>query len=49
MQWDEQLEAKVAALTPQQVNEALKRHLDPASISIVKGGDFKKAGVFQQQ
>jgi zinc protease len=48
MQWDEQLEAKVAALTPQQVNEALKRHLDPASISIVKGGDFKKAGVYQQ-
>ena len=41
MDWDAQLEAKVAALTPQQVNEALKRHFDPASISIVKGGDFK--------
>jgi zinc protease len=48
MDWDAQFEAKVAALTPQQVNDALKRHLDPASISIVKGGDFKKAGVFQQ-
>lgn len=48
MQWDADLEAKVEALTPQQVNEALKRHLDPATISIVKGGDFKKAGVYQQ-
>lgn len=48
MDWDAQLEAKVAALTPQQAADALKKHLDPASISIVKGGDFKKAGVYQQ-
>jgi zinc protease len=48
LQWDEQLEAKVAALTPQQVNDALKRHLDPSALSIVKGGDFKKANVYQQ-
>ena len=48
MAWEEQLETKVAALTPQEVSEALKRNLDPASISIVKGGDFKKAAVYQQ-
>jgi zinc protease len=48
LQWDEQLEAKVAALTPQEVNDALKRHLDPSGLSIVKGGDFKKANVYQQ-
>jgi zinc protease len=48
MQWDEQLEAKVAALTPEQVNAALKRHLDPSALSIVKGGDFKKASVYQE-
>jgi hypothetical protein len=30
------------------VNDVLKRYLDPASIAIVKGGDFKKAGVYQQ-
>lgn len=48
MEWEEQLETKVAALTPQQVNDALKRNLDPALISIVKGGDFKKAAVYQQ-
>ncbi len=45
--WDAKLEAAVAALTPQQVNDAFKRHVDPAAISIVKGGDFKKSGTFQ--
>ena len=45
--WDAKLEASVAALTPQQVSEAFRRHVDPASISFVKGGDFKKAGVYQ--
>jgi zinc protease len=47
LEWDAKLEAAVAALTPQQVSEAFKRHVDPAAISIVKGGDFKKAGVYQ--
>jgi zinc protease len=45
--WDAKLEAAVAALTPQQVSEAFRRHVDPASITFVKGGDFKKAGVYQ--
>jgi zinc protease len=48
MDWDAKLEGRVAALTVQQVNEAMNKHLDPASISILKGGDFKKAGVYQQ-
>ena len=47
MDWDVRMEAAVAALTPAQVNEAFKRHVDPAAISIVKGGDFKKSGAFQ--
>jgi zinc protease len=47
LQWDVKLEASVAALTAQQVNDAFKRHVDPAAICIVKGGDFKKAGVYQ--
>ena len=47
MQWDAKLEAAVAALTPQQVNDAFKHRVDPAAISIVKGGDFKKAGAYQ--
>ncbi len=43
-----QLEQKVAALTPAQVGDAFRRHIDPKSISIVKAGDFKKAGVLQK-
>jgi zinc protease len=47
MEWDAKLEAAVAALTPAQVNDAFRRHVDPAALSVVKGGDFKKAGVLQ--
>lgn len=42
LQWDAKLEAAVAALTLEQVNAAFKRHVNPAAISFVKGGDFKK-------
>ena len=45
--WDAKLETAVAALTTEQVNAAFKKHVDPAAVSIVKGGDFKKAGVYQ--
>jgi zinc protease len=41
--WDDDLEKKVAALTPQQIQDALRRNLDLSAISIVKAGDFKKA------
>jgi zinc protease len=47
LEWDAKAEAAVAALTPERVNEAFKRHVDTAAISIVKGGDFKKATVYQ--
>jgi zinc protease len=47
MLWDAKLEAAVAALTPQQVNDAFKHHVDPGAINIVKGGDFKKVGAYQ--
>lgn len=45
--WDAKREAAVAALTPQQVNDAFKRYVDPSNVTIVKGGDFKKVGAFQ--
>jgi zinc protease len=38
--WDEQLEARIAALTPAAVAEALRRYIDPAKLSSVKAGDF---------
>ncbi len=47
LKWDEALEAKVAALTPDQVSQAFRRHIDPAALTVVRGGDFKKAGVLQ--
>lgn len=40
--WDQMLEDKVKALTPDQVLQALKRNLDPAVLVTVKAGDFKK-------
>jgi zinc protease len=38
--WDEELERKVAALTPQGVIDAMRRHIVPARLSVVKAGDF---------
>jgi zinc protease len=45
-QWDGDLEAKVQALTAGQINAAFRKHIDPAAISIVKGGDFKANGAY---
>lgn len=39
----ENLEKKVQALTPEQVNQAMKKYLTPDKISIFKAGDFVKA------
>ena len=47
MQRDADLERKIAALTPAEINAAVKRHVDPAAFSYFKGGDFKKAGSAQ--
>ncbi len=41
--WDAEFEKKVEALTPEQITAALRRHIDPDKISIVKAGDFAKA------
>jgi len=47
MQFDRDLENKVAALTVDQVSAALRKAVDPAALVYVKAGDFKKAGVYQ--
>src|SRR5437879_268586 len=47
MKWDEQLEQKIGALTPEQISAAFRKHVDAASLTIVKAGDFKAAGVYQ--
>ena len=43
MAWDEAFEKKVMALTPNEIVAAMRRHIDPAKITIVKAGDFAKA------
>jgi zinc protease len=43
LKWDESYEKKVQDLTPEQINAAIKKHLEPAKINIVKAGDFAKA------
>jgi zinc protease len=47
MKREADLEAKISALTPEQLNAAVKKWIDPATISYFKSGDFKKAGVAQ--
>ncbi|HEY2380203.1 MAG TPA: pitrilysin family protein [Terriglobia bacterium] len=45
--WDQDMDAKLEALTLDQVNAAFRRHVTVAALSIVKGGDFKRAKVYQ--
>ena len=45
MAFDAGIEKKVEALTPEQVNAAFRKYIDPAKLVIVKAGDFKKAGI----
>jgi len=40
--WDEELERKIAALTPETVRDTLRRYIDPAKLSVFKAGDFSK-------
>jgi len=47
MLYDEQHDAKIQALTLDQVNAAFRKYMDPAAVTIVKAGDFKKATVYQ--
>ena len=47
LEWDAQLDARLQSLTLEQVNAAFRRYVDPAQISIVKGGYFTAAHVYQ--
>ena len=47
MSWDANVEAKIASLTPDEINAAFRKHIDPAGMTIVKAGDFAAAKVFQ--
>lgn len=43
MAWDAEIDKKVEALTSEQILAAMRKHIDPARIIIVKAGDFAKA------
>lgn len=45
MKWREGVEAKVDALTPDQVNAALRKHISLDALTVVRAGDLKKAGL----
>jgi zinc protease len=40
--WDKALESRIATLTPDEVRDALRRHLKLDDLSTVKAGDFNK-------
>jgi zinc protease len=40
--FDASLEQRVGALTPEVINSAMRKYIDPAKITIVKAGDFAK-------
>ncbi len=41
-EYSKQFEERVKALTPAEIVAALRKHIDPAKVSFVKAGDFKK-------
>ena len=41
--WDKPFEQRVLALTPEAVRAALRKHVDPAKLTVVKAGDFARA------
>ena len=42
LRWDADLDEKLKLLTPDQIGAAMRRHINPSKISIIKAGDFKK-------
>ncbi|MDQ2656105.1 MAG: insulinase family protein, partial [Bacteroidota bacterium] len=42
LQWDESVEKRVAELTPEQINSAMKKYISMDKINIIKAGDFSK-------
>jgi zinc protease len=45
MDWQADLERKVLALTSEDVNAAMRRHVKPAALSFFLAGDLEKAGI----
>jgi zinc protease len=46
--WDADLEARIAKLTPDEVRDALRRHISAERLAVVKAGDFSAAAARAQ-
>ena len=42
MQWSAEMEARVMALTVEEINAAMQKYLDPEKMVVIKAGDFAK-------
>ncbi len=42
MSWDEDMEKKIAALSVDQVNAAMRKWISPDKITFIQAGDFEK-------
>lgn len=40
--YDDELERRIQALTPEQINATVRKHIDPSQIVLVRAGDFAK-------
>jgi zinc protease len=47
--WDADFDTRIAALTPHQIVEAFRRHLDPSRMTIIKAGDFARTLASEKQ
>ena len=47
--WDADFELRIAALTPLQIVEAFRRHLDLSRMTIIKAGDFARTLASEKQ
>jgi zinc protease len=45
LDFDTELEKKIMALTPEQMQTAVRKHIDPSQVSYFRAGDFQKANV----
>ena len=43
LSWDADFENQIRALTPEQIVTAMRKHIDPAKIIIIKAGDFARS------
>jgi zinc protease len=38
--WDAEMDKRIAELTPEQVNAAMRKHITPEKFTIIKAGNF---------